>query len=138
MLKLATVFSGIGAVEHALERMGVKYEIVFASDIGDVDILSKKIKPTTEDIEENFRELEKLLKDIIVSDSFNKQKKEAQKKLLSLKKEYKDYIEDLFIDDTKRAKTIRNYSERLAMIYELIATLKIRNAMLTVMILKLK
>ena len=50
MLKLATVFSGIGAVEHALERMGVKYEIVFASDIGDVDILSKKIKPTTEDI----------------------------------------------------------------------------------------
>ena len=127
MLKLATVFSGIGAVEHALERMGVKYEIVFASDIGDVDILSKKIKPTTEDIEDNFRELEKLLKDIIVSDSFNKQKKEAQKKLHSLKKEYKDYIEDLFIDDTKRAKTIRNYSERLAMIYELIATLKIRN-----------
>ena len=127
MLKLATVFSGIGAVEHALERMDVKYEIVFASDIGDVDILSKKIKPTTEDIEENFRELEKILKNIIVSNSFNKQKKEAQKKLHSLKKEYKDYIEDLFIDDSKRAKTIRNYSERLAMIYELIATLKIRN-----------
>ena len=43
MLKLATVFSGIGAVEHALKRMGIDYEIVFASDNGDVDILSKKI-----------------------------------------------------------------------------------------------
>jgi DNA (cytosine-5)-methyltransferase 1 len=33
MLKLATVFSGIGAIEHALQRMNLKYEIVFACDI---------------------------------------------------------------------------------------------------------
>lgn len=32
MLKLATVFSGIGAVEHALKRMGVDYRLVFACD----------------------------------------------------------------------------------------------------------
>ncbi len=32
MLKLATAFSGIGAVEHALYRMAIPYEIVFASD----------------------------------------------------------------------------------------------------------
>jgi DNA (cytosine-5)-methyltransferase 1 len=31
-LRLATAFSGIGAVEQALTRMGVNYEIVFASD----------------------------------------------------------------------------------------------------------
>ena len=31
-LKLATVFSGIGAIEHALERMGIEHEIVFACD----------------------------------------------------------------------------------------------------------
>ena len=33
MLRLATVFSGIGAIEHALKRMGVPYELVFACDI---------------------------------------------------------------------------------------------------------
>lgn len=33
MLKLATLFSGIGAVEHALERIKVPYELVFACDI---------------------------------------------------------------------------------------------------------
>lgn len=37
MLRLATVFSGIGAIEHALERMNVKHEIVFACDNGGVD-----------------------------------------------------------------------------------------------------
>ena len=42
MIRLATVFSGIGAIEHALDRMGLEHEIVFACDNGDVDILSKK------------------------------------------------------------------------------------------------
>ncbi len=32
MLKLATAFSGIGAIEHALKRMGVPHELVFACD----------------------------------------------------------------------------------------------------------
>ena len=46
-LKVATVFSGIGAIEHALKRMEIEHEIVFACDNGDVDILSKKIKTNT-------------------------------------------------------------------------------------------
>lgn len=37
-LRLATVFSGIGAIEHALERLNVPYDIVFASDNGDREI----------------------------------------------------------------------------------------------------
>ncbi|HFU4010182.1 TPA: DNA cytosine methyltransferase [Streptococcus suis] len=57
MLKLGTLFSGIGAIEHALERMGVAYEIKFASDNGDVDILSKEIENNTQAIEEEFIEL---------------------------------------------------------------------------------
>ena len=44
MLKLATVFSGIGAIEHALQRMNIDHEIVFACDNGDVNIFNKKIK----------------------------------------------------------------------------------------------
>ena len=43
MIRLATVFSGIGAIEHALDRMELDHEFVFACDNGDVDILSKKI-----------------------------------------------------------------------------------------------
>ena len=52
MLKLATVFSGIGAIEHALERLGIDYKIEFACDNGEVDILSK-------DIDDNFKEINK-------------------------------------------------------------------------------
>lgn len=32
-IRLATVFSGIGAIEHAFQRLGLKHEIVFAGDI---------------------------------------------------------------------------------------------------------
>ncbi|NDK09556.1 DNA (cytosine-5-)-methyltransferase [Candidatus Gracilibacteria bacterium] len=32
-IKIATMFSGIGAIEHSFKRLGVKSEIVFASDI---------------------------------------------------------------------------------------------------------
>lgn len=35
MLRLGTVFSGIGAVEHALDRLGIPYEIAFACDNGE-------------------------------------------------------------------------------------------------------
>lgn len=50
MLKLATVFSGIGAIEQALKQMNIEYEIVFACDNGeryldiDVDEVKEKIK----------------------------------------------------------------------------------------------
>lgn len=45
MLKLATVFSGIGAVEHALERLNIPYEIEFACDNGE-----RKLKTSYDDI----------------------------------------------------------------------------------------
>lgn len=35
MLKLATVFSGIGAIEQALIKLKIRYEIIFASDNGE-------------------------------------------------------------------------------------------------------
>ncbi len=42
MIKLTTVFSGIGAIEHALDKMGLEHEIIFVSDNGDVDYFLKK------------------------------------------------------------------------------------------------
>ena len=38
MIKLATLFSGIGAVEQALKRMRIPYEIIFACDNGEIEI----------------------------------------------------------------------------------------------------
>ena len=34
-IRLATSFSGIGAIEHAFQRLGLDFEIVFAGDIDD-------------------------------------------------------------------------------------------------------
>ena len=41
MIKLATVFSGIGAVEHALDRLNIPHEIVFACDNGERTLKAK-------------------------------------------------------------------------------------------------
>ena len=38
MIKLATIFSGIGAIEQSLIRLGIEHEIVFACDNGDVEL----------------------------------------------------------------------------------------------------
>lgn len=37
-MRIATVFSGIGAIEQALIRLGIDYHIVFACDNGDVEL----------------------------------------------------------------------------------------------------
>jgi DNA (cytosine-5)-methyltransferase 1 len=52
MLRLATVFSGIGAIEHALERMDIDYEIVFAADNG-----NRELNVDSEEISSNLNEL---------------------------------------------------------------------------------
>ncbi|MBC5625181.1 DNA (cytosine-5-)-methyltransferase [Clostridium sp. NSJ-49] len=64
MLRLATVFSGIGAIEHALKRMGIEHEIVFASDNGDVDIFKKKIDINFIDIKNELERLERIIDNI--------------------------------------------------------------------------
>lgn len=56
-IKLATAFSGIGAIEQAFKRLGIEHNIVFACDNGDVEIdvnvdeqleIIKKLKSTKE------------------------------------------------------------------------------------------
>lgn len=41
MLNIATIFSGIGAIEHAAIRLGIKHKIIFACDNGGVNIYKK-------------------------------------------------------------------------------------------------
>ena len=64
MIKLATVCSGIGAIEHALKRMNLENEIVFACDNGDVEILTKNIGMDIDVIKEELDELKNIIKDI--------------------------------------------------------------------------
>ena len=68
MIKLATVFSGIGAVEHALNRMDIDTEIVFACDNGDIDIFSKKIDVDMDQIKNELNALEYIIESMNFSD----------------------------------------------------------------------
>ena len=61
MIKLATVFSGIGAIEHALDRMGLQHQIVFACDNGDVDILNKEIAVNIDDVGTELKHLKRAI-----------------------------------------------------------------------------
>lgn len=68
MIKLATVFSGIGAIEWALKRLNIDYEIVFACDNGEIDLgvdeqeFRKKIKSC-----QTLEEQKKLVDDIVAT-----------------------------------------------------------------------
>ena len=64
MIKLATCFSGIGAIEHALNRMGLDNKIIFACDNGDVDILTKDIPLDIIQVRNEFSELEKIISEM--------------------------------------------------------------------------
>ena len=68
MLKLGTVFSGIGAVEHALERLGIQYEIEFACDNGE-----RKLKTSYEDSEKVTRGMTNAERDKYVADLYDKE-----------------------------------------------------------------
>lgn len=69
MIRLATVFSGIGAIEHALERMNIENEIVFACDNGDVEILTKDIDMNLDEIGTELESLEEVIKTIQFNDA---------------------------------------------------------------------
>ena len=52
MIRLGTIFSGIGAFEHALKQLGIPHKILFACDNGERDIQY--------DIEEEMKNVKKL------------------------------------------------------------------------------
>lgn len=68
LIRLATVFSGIGAIEHALDRMQVKHKIVFTCDNGDVEILTKNIDMNCDEIKNELDGLKKKIDSIHEND----------------------------------------------------------------------
>ncbi len=124
MIRLATVFSGIGAIEHALARMGLEHEIVFACDNGDIDILSKQIKDKTfENLKKEivlFEELIPFVKGL--SDKYDYNKNEILEKYSKII----ERVKGVSSDTTEKAheKIIKELCAQLAMLYERVNTLK--------------
>ena len=61
MLRVATVFSGIGAVEYALRKMNLEHKIVFACDNGEVELFNRKLKEDKELLVEELSTIEGML-----------------------------------------------------------------------------
>ena len=83
MIRIATVFSGIGAIEHALDRMNLDHEIVFACDNGDVDILAKDIGMSIDDIQVELNQLSQTISAIRFNDAVQDLYKEQLAGMLS-------------------------------------------------------
>lgn len=64
MIRLATVFSGIGAIEHALDRMQLEHEIVFACDNGDVELELPKVSIDIDSMGKELSELKEIIKKV--------------------------------------------------------------------------
>ncbi len=78
MIRIATVFSGIGAAEFALKRLNLKHEIVFACDNGNVVF------------------------------DYDKEKEFQNVKSLKTAKEKQEYIEHLYASNTRRHNFVRD------------------------------
>ena len=115
-MKLATVFSGIGAIEQALHRMGIDYEIVFACDNGDVEL--NLLEGT--DLEEYTR-LKKLrskkqlkeqkdilrLEELGIKENLIAEEIRAHIQALHGKKEKKEFVDKLYKDRSRQTNFVK-------------------------------
>lgn len=107
MIRLATVFSGIGAIEHALERMNIENEIVFACDNGDVEILTKEIGMNLDEIKSELDVLEKTIENIQFNDEVEDlYKNQLKNMLMEALTEYSKVYETI--------KSIPSYEDNIA------------------------
>lgn len=108
MIKLATVFSGIGAIEHALQRMGLEHKIVFACDNGDLDIFVKEIGMDMDLIGAELTELSTIISKLSSNEEYDElYKEQLESMLLEAQNEYEQLKEQLnsvgeFSKDTER------------------------------------
>lgn len=120
-IRLATVFSGIGAIEHALDRMNLPHKIVFACDNGDVDILSKKIPENLLEIETELSELSKRIKKIEAQSDEDKLYKDELNLILSKTEEEVKNYKNLNLENSTENKIhrkIKDICQRTGMLHE--------------------
>lgn len=115
-MKLATVFSGIGAIEQALHRMGIDYEIVFACDNGDVELNLLEGKELEEYTRLKKLRSKKQLKnpqDIEVLDELGKKENwlaeniRSQIQFLSRKEDKKNFVDELYKTKSRQTNFVK-------------------------------
>ena len=127
-IKLATVFSGIGAIEHALDRMNIPHRIIFACDNGDVDVLSKKIPEDISEIENEISALSKDIQKIEVQTEDDKLYKDELNLILSkTEEEVKNYKGMNLQNSTENKihRQIKDICQRTGMLHEKINSFRI-------------
>lgn len=77
MIRLATLFSGIGAVEQALKRLSVEHEIIFACDNGDVEL------------------------------DYNAEEEMKKIRLMNTKREKKEYVDNLYKNGSRKQNHVK-------------------------------
>jgi DNA (cytosine-5)-methyltransferase 1 len=98
MIKLATIFSGIGSIEQALKRLGIDYKIVFACDNGDVELNMLEGDELAE-----YKRLVKLRSKKQISESNDiKQLNELSVKENTLAEDVRNIVKELPSKDRKR------------------------------------
>lgn len=95
MIRLATIFSGIGAVEFAMRRLNLKYEIVFACDNGEREV--------EYDIEKERK--------TVFSLNTKKEKKEYVDRLYSSLTRKTNYVEKSYLANYKSLKEENYYQD---------------------------
>lgn len=115
-LKVATVFSGIGGVEQALNRLAIPHEIVFACDNGDVQLNILKDKELAEYQAlqklrnkkqlKNDKDIQKLVeltrKECSIADSWL-----TQVKSLNSKIEKKQFVDSLYSESSRQTNFVK-------------------------------
>lgn len=127
-IKLATVFSGIGAIEHALERMNLDNKIIFACDNGDVDVLSKKIDEKIEAVEEELKILTAEIKKIDIQSEEDKLYRDELDLILAKTNEEVKVYKDMTSDNSSEhqiARQLKDVCQRTGMLHEKINSFRI-------------
>lgn len=105
MIKLATLFSGIGAIEQALKQLNIDYEISFACDNGE-----RELSLTKEEIESNIKnkkikDKKKYIDDLYIATGKENLMEKSYK--ANYKIEDEDFYQDVrFLDGKKYANKI--------------------------------
>lgn len=127
-LRLATVFSGIGAIEHALDRMSISHKIVFACDNGDVDIFSKKIPEDISEIESEITNLAIKISNIEIQTEEDSLYKDELNLILSKTKDEIAVYKTMNLSNSTENKInrkIKDICQRTGMLHEKINSFKV-------------
>ena len=123
MIRLATVFSGIGAIEQALLRLNIPHEIVFACDNGDVELtlFDKATKKEYADLKTKrgkrslSPEEKTRLEELSLQENQLAEDVQARVRALATPIEKKEYVDSLYANNSKKVNHVQktyqaNYS----------------------------